>query len=120
MDENILQNPDKAFILRMLAFAPMIWYDFNYYASKLWKDVSLNPLGAEIIWGPMFADYNIKKDLDKINCPVFLSLGRHDYWNPPYLWGEYRNYFKNLTIRVFEKAVILHHLRNHYYLMLSY
>lgn len=36
--------------------------------------------------------------------PVFLALGRYDYWNPPYLWNAVRMLFSDLTIKVFEKS----------------
>jgi proline iminopeptidase len=104
LDDEIAAHPDQAFITRMLKFGPMIWYDFTYDASWLWEDVSLNPLGAELVWGSMFKDLDIEKNLSLIKCPVFLALGRYDYWNPPYLWEGSRSKFKDLTIRVFEKS----------------
>ena len=39
-----------------------------------------------------------------MHIPVFVALGRYDYWNPPHLWETYRQYFSDLTIRVFEKS----------------
>lgn len=89
------------FIQRMLTFAPMIWYDFNYDAQHLWQDVNVNPTGASIVWGEMFDQYRIQ---GPITIPVFLGLGRYDYWNPPHLWESERKHFTDLTIRVFERS----------------
>lgn len=52
----------------------------------------------------MFADYDITRSLKAIKCPIFLALGRHDYFNPPYLWEKYRTCAADLTIRIFEKS----------------
>lgn len=44
--------------------------------------------------------------LDQLSIPIFLGLGRYDYWNPPFLWEKIRSYFNDLTIRVFGKVAI--------------
>jgi proline iminopeptidase len=97
-------NPSQAFIIRALKFAPMIWYDENFDASNLWKDVTVNPEIMDYLWGSVFREIDITKNLDKLDIPVFLGLGRYDYWNPPYLWETIRSHFKDITIRVFEKS----------------
>lgn len=100
----ITQNPDQAFIIRMLQFAPMIWYDPHFDASHLWKDVKVVPEINDYLWGKVFREIDITQNLKKLNIPVFLGLGRYDYWNPPYLWEKMRPYFNDLTIRIFEKS----------------
>jgi len=102
--DDIAADPDAAFVTRMLKFGPMIWYDWTYDASALWKDVQLNPQGAAIVWGSMFADYDPKPGIERIQCPLLLALGRYDYWNPPHLWEVYRPYIHALTVRVFEQS----------------
>lgn len=97
-------NPDQAFITRALKFAPMIWNDPNYDASHLWKNVKVIPEIMDHFWGKVFANIDITKNLKQLNIPVFLGLGRYDYWNPPYLWEKVRPFFHDLTIRVFEKS----------------
>ncbi|SRR5579883_2402289 len=97
-------NPTQAFITRILKFGPMIWYNEKFDATNLWRDVEVIPEIMDYLWGKVFREIDIKKDLDKINIPVFLGLGRYDYWNPPYLWEAIRPHFKDLTIRIFEKS----------------
>lgn len=104
LEAHLNPSPDQVFVQRMLAFAPMIWYDWNFDATSLWKDVALNPVGSNIVWGNLFANYDIRKTLQLIHCPIFLALGRCDFWNPPYLWDGYQNEFKNMTLRFFEKS----------------
>lgn len=104
MDAEIQKNPERAFIIRMIKFAPMIWYDWNYDSSSLWENINLNSTGAEIIWGSMFSEYDITQNLENLHSPIFLALGRYDYWNPPHLWEKYRTYFPKMRIRIFEKS----------------
>lgn len=61
-------------------------------------------MGARIIWGDMFSEYNANKALSEIKCPVFLALGRHDYLNPPHLWDGYLNSTPDLTLKIFENS----------------
>lgn len=97
-------NPDRAFVERMLAFGPMIWFDPAYDASLLWQDVNLVPAILEHLWGKIFTEIDVASYLQNLSVPVLLLLGRYDYWNPPYLWENYRALFSNLTVRVFEQS----------------
>lgn len=103
-------DPNRAFITRMLKFGPMIWYDYTYDAHQLWEGVNLDPAGAAYVWGRMFENYKINQDLDTLICPVFIGLGRYDYWNPPHLWEDVRAKIPDLTLRVFEKSSHTPHL----------
>jgi len=49
-------------------------------------------------------NYDVHSSLDKITCPIFLGLGRYDYFNPPYICDQCRKYCSNMTIDVFEKG----------------
>jgi proline iminopeptidase len=88
----------------ILKFSPMIWYDENFDATDLWRDVKVIPEVMDYLWGKVFREIDITKNLEKLNIPVFLGLGRYDYWNPPHLWEAIRPHFRDLTIRVFEKS----------------
>ncbi|ETZ04348.1 alpha/beta fold hydrolase [Holospora undulata] len=102
--QRFMESGDQSFIARLLSFSPRIWYDANFDASKLWEGVEVNYVGAGIIWGSMFADYNVANALKAISCPIFLALGRYDYFNPPHLWEKYREHVSDLTVRIFEKS----------------
>lgn len=102
--QKFIETGDQSFVARMLSFGPRTWYDANFDASKLWEGVEINSVGAEIIWGSMFADYDLSLALKAIKCPIFLALGRYDYFNPPHLWDKYREQLSDLTIRIFEKS----------------
>ena len=102
--QKFIESGDQSFVARLLSFGPRIWYDENFDASKLWEGVEINSVGAGIIWGSMFADYDLASVLEAIKCPIFLALGRYDYFNPVHLWEKYRKHSSNLTIRIFEKS----------------
>ncbi len=102
--QKFVESNDQSFIQRMLAFGPRLWYNYNFDASKIWEDVAINSTGAGIIWGTIFENFDIIKVLKEIKCPIFLALGRYDYFNPPHLWEKYRDYISNFTVRIFEKS----------------
>lgn len=104
LQQAIETNPSQAFIARTLKFGPMIWYNEQFDATDLWRDVKVNPEIIDFLWGKVFREIDITTGLDKLTIPVFLGLGRYDYWNPPYLWESVRPNFQHLTIRVFEQS----------------
>jgi proline iminopeptidase len=98
-----IQNP--SFVDRMLAFGPKLWYTFDFDAKFLWQGVNVNRKGVEIIWGHMFENYPTPQTLNLIQCPIFIALGRHDYFNPPYLWDQYKKDLgRTISLEIFEKS----------------
>lgn len=50
----------------------------------------------------VFRDIDITKNLELLQAPVFIALGRYDYLVPPfYLWENVRDKFQDITIRIF-------------------
>ena len=97
--------PEKAFITYCLLMGPKSWFDYNYDATKLWEGVEVNMAMFDYVWGEVFRDIDITKNLDKLQAPVLLALGRYDYLVPPaHMWEGVRDKFNNLTIRIFEKS----------------
>ncbi|MBL8164532.1 MAG: alpha/beta hydrolase [Anaerolineae bacterium] len=97
-------QPERAFILRMLHSGPRIWYDYTYDASHLWEGVEIIPAMFDYVWGTLFRTLDITTGLESVTPPVFLGLGRYDYWNPPHLWERCRGQFHDLRMRVFERS----------------
>ncbi|NMG08540.1 alpha/beta hydrolase [Brasilonema sp. UFV-L1] len=97
--------PEKAFITYCLLMGPKSWFDYTYDATKLWEGVEVNMTMFDYVWGEVFRDIDLTENLDKLQAPVLLALGRYDYFVPPaYLWESVRDKFSNLTIRIFEKS----------------
>lgn len=105
LPQEIEAAPSKAFITYSLLMGPKSWFDYNYDARKLWEGVEVNMVMFDYVWGEVFRDIDITKNLDKLQVPVLLALGRYDYLvPPPYMWEGVRDKFSNLTIRIFEKS----------------
>lgn len=104
LDADLAADPQNAFIHRMLRSGPRIWYDYNYDARWLWADVQVIPALFDHVWGGLFRTLDITRGLDRLSAPVFVGLGRYDYWNPPHLWDAVRSHFRDLRLRVFEHS----------------
>jgi proline iminopeptidase len=105
LPQEIEAAPEKAFITYCLLMGPKSWFDYNYDATKLWEGVEVNMTMFDYVWGEVFRDIDITENLDKLQAPLLLALGRYDYFvPPPYMWEPIRDKFSNLTIRIFEKS----------------
>jgi proline iminopeptidase len=105
LPQAIEAEPEKAFITYCLLMGPKYWFDYNYDATKLWEGVEVNMAMFDYVWGEVFRDIDIIENLDKLQAPVLVALGRYDYLvPPPYMWEPIRDKFSNLTIRIFEKS----------------
>lgn len=105
LPQAIEAEPEKAFITYCLLMGPKYWFDYNYDATKLWEGVEVNMAMFDYVWGEVFRDIDITENLDKLQAPVLVALGRYDYLvPPPYMWEPIRDKFSNLTIRIFEKS----------------
>ncbi|MFB2979184.1 alpha/beta fold hydrolase [Microseira sp. BLCC-F43] len=105
LPQEIEAAPEKAFITYCLLMGPKSWFDYNYDATKLWEGIQVNMAMFDYVWGEVFRDIDITENLERLQAPAFLALGRYDYLvPPPYMWESIRDKFSNLTIRVFEKS----------------
>ncbi len=97
--------PEKRFVTFCVRMGARSWYDYAYDAAPLWEGVHVNMPVFDHLWGEAFRDIDITQGLDRLDVPVFLGLGRYDYLVAPYAtWAPYRDSFKDLTVRVFEKS----------------
>ena len=95
---------DKQYIARHLKNSPVIWADYRFDSNYLWKDINIIQQGFDLMINQEFSTIDLGNNSDKITMPIFLGLGRYDYWNPPHLWESLRNKFDDLNIRIFEKS----------------
>jgi proline iminopeptidase len=103
--DDIKADPDKRFIHFCIRLGAKSWYDFTYNASKLWEGINVNMAMFDHVWGTVFRDIDITKDLEHFNKPVFLALGHFDFLVAPFFsWNPLRSKFKNLTVRLFGKS----------------
>lgn len=91
------QNPPSNFIGWMLAFGPMLWYQYDYDATHLWQHVHMNEDVFNYLWGNVFKHHDLTQDLVSLDIPIDIILGKYDFFNPPHLWHLF-------PIHVLEKA----------------
>lgn len=105
LDEQLAQDPQRRFITLCLKLGARSWFDYQFDASPLWKDVYVNMPVIDRFWGMIFRDIDIAEDIDRLTMPVLLALGRYDYLvAPPYTWNPLRGQFKQLLVRIFERS----------------
>jgi proline iminopeptidase len=114
MQENLQRLPDEKlaqlsggqiFNQRYIRNGPHIWYDPHFDATPLFEGVEFNMDMFNYMWGSVFRDIDITKNLENLSAPVFLALGRYDnIVAPPYSWDPFRPKFHDLTVRIFEKS----------------
>ncbi|MBI2502989.1 MAG: alpha/beta hydrolase [Candidatus Latescibacteria bacterium] len=105
-DEELEALPaDQALVRGYVRNAARVWYDPRFDCTPLWEGVTINMDMFGYVWGKLFAEIDITRGLEHLNCPVFLALGRYDFIvAPPSSWDEVKARFKNLTIRIFERS----------------
>ena|SRR5579872_5259674 len=107
LPDNRLQQlpPEERFIKDYVRKTPLIWHDFHFNPAFLWEGVYFNQEVFAHIWGKLFKDIDLSKNLDAFNKPVFLALGRNDFLVAPMSsWNSIRSKFKDLTICIFERS----------------
>ncbi len=104
LEADIAADPQRRFIHYSLRSGPRIWYDPTFDGTHLWQAVPVIPEMFDYVWGPVFQKLDITQGLARLEKPVFVGLGRYDYWNPPHLWEPMRQYFRDLRIRIFERS----------------
>ncbi|QRN97964.1 alpha/beta hydrolase [Archangium violaceum] len=101
----IAAAPERRFITYCLRMGARSWYDPEFDATELWKGVHVNMTMFDHVFGEVFRDIDITKGLDALDLPVFLAMGRFDYLVAPYsAWAPYREHFRDLTVRVFDRS----------------
>jgi proline iminopeptidase len=67
-----------------IANGALYWYDPTFDASPLWDGVDAQAEITNHAYDTLFAEY----DLEPLDLPVFVALGRYDYAIPYDLWDE--------------------------------
>ena len=105
LPQELSEHPEKKFITFCLSNGARSWYDYTYDATFLWENVHTNNAVMDHLWGEVFRDIDVTKDLEKLDKPVFLALGRYDYLvSPPHMWNSIRHKFQDITLRIFERS----------------
>jgi proline iminopeptidase len=93
-----------AMVAAYVARSPMYWYDAEYDCSWIWEDVPINMDMSDHIFGTAFANYDMFPDGKKVEVPVMVALGKHDYVVPYTLWEDQYAQVPDFTKVIFEKS----------------
>jgi proline iminopeptidase len=105
LGDDIAARPQARFKALLIRLGAKSWYQPDFDAAPLWRDVTVNNAVFDHLWGEVFRDIDIRKGLNRLAAPVLLALGRSDYLvAPAFTWDEYREEFADLTVRIFEES----------------
>lgn len=77
------------------------WYDFTFDCSPLWEGTYVNPS----VMGQLFEPEGLGGyQVEALDVPVFLALGRYDYGIPFYLWDQPKTKLSSLRYRLYERS----------------
>jgi proline iminopeptidase len=96
-------TPSQFEIENYCLMAPEYWYDMNYDAKWLWKDMTLNTDILFPLYSSVFKDYFIFRNERRVPAPTFVATGRYDYVDPYTLWEGFDD-IPGLTVRLFERS----------------
>ncbi|WP_340074598.1 alpha/beta hydrolase [Leptobacterium sp. I13] len=82
---------------------PMIWHDYNFDATKLFKNTYWNMEVWNHIFSKLTVDYDISEG-NLIEPPVYLALGKHDYLVHYSVWDDQLSKIPNLTYKIYENS----------------
>ena len=103
MDKTSMSESEK-FINQYNANVPYRFYNANFDASGLWKDVEINMAFVNKFWGELLLDYDNTNNYRKIQTPALVLSGKYDFGCPYYLWKDVINEMQNGTFILFENA----------------
>lgn len=84
--------------------SPQYWYNPNYDAGWLWKDMTVHSEVTQHLFTKVFDDYSMFDPPRSINVPVFVGLGRYDYVIPHTLWEQDYASIPNFKLVLFKKS----------------
>ncbi|WP_375583931.1 alpha/beta fold hydrolase [Cyclobacterium xiamenense] len=94
----------KEAVARYNNMAPQYWYDPEYDAGWLWKDMTVHSEVTQHIFTRVFLDYHMFDPPVPISVPVFVGLGKYDYVIPYTLWSPSYESIPDFKLIIFEKS----------------
>lgn len=97
-------SPADMFVREYVAFGPMNFYDPAYDSSWLWEDVVPDMPIADVLFGKLFATYDLAQGSAEITVPVLIVHGRYDYNVPYTLWERRRHQLPRHSYALLDKS----------------
>jgi proline iminopeptidase len=96
--------PDQAWIQRYIATGPRQFADPTFDWSFFWDDCTVDLDVFQHVAQVVLDEYDPTPAFPTIACPVFVTVGIHDYPVPPILWYPARDALPRVTYHAFERS----------------
>lgn len=83
--------------------APKYWAQADFDCSDLWKGI-LPPPEFIPLFNTLLPSIDVKVDLDKLQCPVYLAAGTLDYDCCPWVWESLTQKYAKLYVEKYEHS----------------
>jgi len=103
-DELSRMPPKERTVKTYMAMTPKLFYDFRYDLSWIYEVLESNRDLSNHLFQVILKDYDIGKKPGLVKTPVFLAIGRYDYFCPYSLWNDRKEVLPNLSYNLFEKS----------------
>jgi len=103
-DELSQMAPKERVVITYMTMAPKLFYDPRYDLSWIYEVALSNQAVANHLFQVILKDYDIAKRPGRVETPVFLAIGRYDYFCPYFLWNDRKDVLPNLSYNLFEKS----------------
>jgi len=105
MDEKAVQSlsPEQAYITQYVTDAPLYWHKPDYDAAWLWQGMRFE-MSAIHAFRDLYCDYQITENIDRLQAPILVVMGRDDYAVPHTLWKNVLPGMPNVTFQVLDKS----------------
>lgn len=83
--------------------APRYWHVPDYDCTHLWNGIIPDKL-LEHFFAEILPNIDVKRDLEKIQIPIFLAAGLSDFDCCPWVWKDLPNIPSRMTISLFQQS----------------
>lgn len=105
MDEKTIKSlsPEQAYITQYVTDAPLYWHKPDYDAAWLWQDMRFE-MSAIHAFRDLYCDYQITENVDRLQAPILVVMGRDDYAVPHTLWKNVLPGMPSVTFQILDKS----------------
>jgi proline iminopeptidase len=97
-------GPRERWVMQYVRDRAMCWANPTYDSYWLWLGKGASMDFEHQYYSVLTADFDPTPYFGEITPPVFLALGRYDYWAPPELWDAVKEKLPNLSYHLFQKS----------------
>lgn len=95
---------DEIYVAQSIAMTPLLWFDYNYDTSILWKKMHTNGIFYNHFFNKIYKNYDNREGYKKLKVPTFMALGKYDFIFQPEDW-DFVSANKNIYKQIFAKSV---------------